>query len=308
MKIAVTGATGLVGRFVIAELLASNHEVCALTRSTKVLEGFDISTESIRWHKGEMKDERVLAGLCEGCDALVHAAFSHVPGRFRGGEGRKPTQFWEQNFGGTVRCIEAARDAGLERIILFSSRAVFDGIEQYEAKVDDSNTPLPNTHYGLVKYASELLGTLYSDIAVCSLRPTGIYGLTWPRSDTKWWKLLSNQFRGSRESSVSSASRTEVHGQDVATAVHLLLEAEVDSVRGRSFNCSDIVVSESRIVEIAREILSSGSVAGIELADLPNPRNTMRCDALKSLGWKPGGNERLVATVSEILDLAGLRN
>ena len=84
MRVAVTGATGYVGRFIIAELLARGAEVRAWAREGTDCGGFP---RAVTWIKGDLRGRRGIAALVEGADAVVHAAFEHVPGRYRGGEG-----------------------------------------------------------------------------------------------------------------------------------------------------------------------------------------------------------------------------
>ena len=307
MRVAVTGGTGLVGRFVIDRLLCDGYEVRAQARSSANIEGFAHS-DAVSWCIGDMGDRDSINSLVEDCDAVVHAAFSHLPGRYRGGEGDDPISFWNSNFGGTLRCIEVARSAGARRVVLLSSRAVFDGLSVTTEQIEDYDEPCPTTHYGLVKYTCEQLASLYDDITVCSLRPTGIYGVTWPKEASKWWRLLVDHFGRRPNAPVGSSSKTEVHGEDVASAVSLLLGASEESVHGRCFNCSDIVVSEQRIVELAYSLFKDKSrPRPDQFPLLAHPRNTMKSRGLESLGWKPGGFDKLVETLSQIIELADLQ-
>ena len=90
MKIALTGASGQVGRFVAAALAAAGHELNALPG----------------WRLGQ-------PAPLEGCDGLVHAGFAHAPGLYRGGEGDDPKGFAEANLAGSLRLFDEARAAGL---------------------------------------------------------------------------------------------------------------------------------------------------------------------------------------------------
>ena len=102
MKIAVTGASGLVGWPVARYLAGLGYEVTALGRGP--VGGFGHH----RWTLGEIPD-------LTGFDALVHAAFLHEPGRYRGGEGDDPERFRRANLGGTVALWGAAQKAGKSR-------------------------------------------------------------------------------------------------------------------------------------------------------------------------------------------------
>ena len=309
MRVAVTGGTGLVGRFVVDDLLDREHDVRVLVRTSVGSESFGARQDLVDLFVGDMNDSDLVGSLLSDIDAVVHTAFSHLPGRFRGGEGNDPIGFWNANFIGTLKIVESARRAGVGRVVLMSSRAVFDGLEFRSKEIGDQETPSPTTHYGMVKASCEQLAKLYDDINICSLRPTGVYGVTQPLVKTKWWKLLTNHINGSADIPVDQSSRTEVHGADVASAVSLLLSADSNLICGKSFNCSDIVTSEQLVVDLAQRIVREGPNPQLDdLPSLKNPRNTMASSALKSLGWSPGGLPRLVATLSEIVDLARLRS
>lgn len=308
MRVAVTGGTGLVGRFVVGDLLDNGHDVRVLARSHAGKESFGARQNLIDFCFGDMQDTQSIDSLVFDRDAVVHTAFSHLPGRFRGGEGDHPVDFWRANFIGTVSLIERARQAGVHRVVLFSSRAVFDGLEYQSEEISDHELPRPTTHYGLLKASSEQLAELYDSIGICSLRPTGIYGVTVPTSKTKWWKLLTNHINEAGNIAVDRSSRTEVHGSDVASAVSILLNSPAIDVRGKSFNCSDIVTSERRVLELAQRIVNEGpNPPTDDLPPVEKPRNTMSSSGLMSLGWRPGGPPKLVETLSEIVELAGLR-
>lgn len=308
MKIAVTGGTGLVGGFVVDDLLRNNHDVRVLTRTLEGKQRFGELQHLVDWHIGDMNDSKSIDSLLLNVDAVVHAAFAHVPGRFRGGEGDDTVGFWRANFVGTLQLVERARQVGVSRFVMLSSRAVFDGLTFQTEEIGDQEPPRPTTHYGMIKAASEHLAELYNDITICSVRPTGVYGLTYPLSKTKWWKMLANHIGGSADFPVDSSGRTEVHGSDVAAAISLLLSANETRIRGKSFNCSDIVTSEQQILELTRRIVDEGAnLSSKEFDSLEKPKNTMASSALISLGWRPGGFERLTATIEQIIELAQLR-
>ena len=83
--------------------------------------------------------------------------------------------------------------------------------------------PGPKSHYGAHKAAIEQfvysygLGERYP---ICSLRPTGIYGLARPVSDSKWYELVQAIAKG--ETVECPNGGKEVHADDVARAVEIL--------------------------------------------------------------------------------------
>ena len=92
MRIALTGASGLVGYPVARYLIGRGHRVTSFGRSA-VLPG----VPHVAWDLGG--DAPDLSGQ----DGLVHAAFAHLPGQYRGGEGDDPAGFAERNLAGTLR-------------------------------------------------------------------------------------------------------------------------------------------------------------------------------------------------------------
>ncbi len=295
MRVALTGASGLVGRFVAARLAREGCDIVALARPQSDRTGFDFP---ITWIDGDLRSEAALASLVGGADALVHSAYDHVPGQYRGGEGDDVEGFWRTNLLGGLRLLRAASGADIGRIVVLSSRAVFGG--PASTRVGDTHPTSPDTHYGALKVALEGLATVYP--RTTSIRPTGVYGITHPVSRSKWFDMAREVISG-RPVTVARTS-TEVHGDDVAAAVWLLLTAPAADVAGRPFNCSDIVLGTREIAE--RMYATQGMAAGsLPLPkEMPPPAHIMRCDGLRSLGWRPGGRRRLQETIRALLDAA----
>ncbi len=303
MKIAVTGASGYIGSFLLQKLVQSGVNVRALIRQ-RVPDFFEGELRSeVEWITGDLANAESLDRLVSGCTGVVHLAYNHVPGKYRGGEGSDPVEYWNTNFGSTISLIEASRSHGLERVVLLSSRAVFDGVIAEGSPITDSTTPRPTNHYGLLKYASEGMMNLFDDIAICALRPTGVYGVRRPIEKSKWFELVnSSTVANDPLDKFSNIGHTEVHGTDVAEAIRLLLDGPADQVVGRSFNCSDIVVSERFLVQLTRTIQAGESV---DLGKLESPepaQGVMNSNGLKDLNWKPGGIDHLVQTIHLLVD------
>ena len=171
MRVALTGASGIVGRFVAARLAREGCSVVALTRPESDRTGFDFP---VTWIEGDLDNEVALVSLVRGADALVHCAFDHVAGRYRGGEGDDVESFWRTNLLGSLRLLRAAVDCDIGRIVVLSSRAVFG--HPARTRVGDNHPPSPTTHYGALKVALESLAGVYP--RTTCIRPTGVYGIT----------------------------------------------------------------------------------------------------------------------------------
>ena len=296
MKVAVTGATGIVGRFVVARLQAQGAAIRALVRPSSDRSGLPGEFEYI---VGDMTDSDALTALVEGMDAVVHCAYEHAPGRYRGGEGKDRLRFWRANLLAGVELMERARLAGVERLVLMSSRAVFGKRTPAEHWVDDDTRPVPDTHYGALKLALEAHASAFAQadgVVYTSLRPTGVYGITHPVPNSKWFDLAHAIARG--EPLPAARLATEVHGDDVASAVWLLLTRPGEDVAGRTFNCADLIVD-------SRDVMARLAARLGVAAQLPPPaRNRiahpMRTSALRALGWRPGGAALLARTTQEL--------
>jgi len=84
--VAVTGATGIVGQFVVRRLISEGVSVVAAARSAQD----QSDAEGVRFRSFNFDQREQAQDLLQGCDALVHCAFAHAPGRYRGGEANDP--------------------------------------------------------------------------------------------------------------------------------------------------------------------------------------------------------------------------
>jgi len=299
MKIAVTGATGFIGRYIVRHLIAQGHQCRCWHRSGSNRAGFDdVDLTRIEWLAGELGDVDGSAELVSGCDAIVHSALYHPGGGFRGGEG-EVVAFAERNILGTLKLIEAARAAKLKRFVFISTCAVHEKILG-DRPLDETHPTMPTSHYGAHKAAIEQFVHSYGwglGFPICALRPTGVYGLAEPAAGSKWFDLVRSVVRG--EDVTCTRGGKEVHAADVAAAAGLLLTAQGTS--GEAFNCYDRYISEHEVATLAKQI--SGSRSTIHGGE-PKPKNQIVTDKLRSLGMNFGGQPLLERTVRELVAAA----
>ncbi|NET09073.1 MAG: NAD(P)-dependent oxidoreductase [Symploca sp. SIO2B6] len=303
--IAITGATGYVGRFVVSELLRQGCTIRALTRPRSDRTGFDPSlSQAITWIEGNLAPASRLVDLVDGVDAVVHLAYDHIPGHYRGGEGGNLSPWLDANVSGTLRLLTAARDAQVPQFIFLSSRAVFS--RTLPGQVLDETHPIcPDTHYGAYKVAVEAFLQSFARIygmMTHSLRATGVYGMSWPVERSKWWSFITAVLAGHNPMTIRSG--TEVHGMDVAKVVWTLVNQsrpDMDVV-----HLSDLVVSTRDIVALTRQF------AGIPgpLPDEPPapPANPLVCDRITDLGLQFGGRPLLEQTINQLVQVAQQQN
>ncbi|MBW8639094.1 NAD(P)-dependent oxidoreductase [Hoeflea sp. WL0058] len=294
MRVLVTGGSGLVGRFIVRRLAADDHDVTIAGRREPDQALFP---GAVDFHLSDLDPDADYTSVVEGFDCLVHAAFSHVPGRYRGGEGDDVAGFRKRNLDATVKLFKTAAESGVKRGVFLSTRAVY-GNHPAGTKLLETTSCNPDTEYGAVKRACEIrLQTLSqnSPLSVASLRITGVYGQSPPDTTHKWEDLFADYLAGEP---VGARCGTEVHGVDVASAVALLLEQPVETVSGEIFNVSDILVDRHDLLDMVRLQTGCSHALPGRSDSLPNSMDT---EKLRGLGWRPGGLPLLKKSVTGML-------
>jgi dihydroflavonol-4-reductase len=113
MRYAMTGATGFVGGELSRQLRAAGHEVVALVRDPA--RATDLGVSLVR---GDLDDSGALDELCTGVDGLFHVAGWYKLGT------RDPDQGRRVNVDGTRNVLDAARRAGVPRVVYTCTLAV----------------------------------------------------------------------------------------------------------------------------------------------------------------------------------------
>lgn len=154
-RILITGTEGVIGR-IVRQSLQGAYVIAALDRRSQ---GADS-------HGGDIRDLASIAPAFAGVDAVVHLAASSAV----------DTE-WEDVLGdnivGTYNVFEAAREAGVRRVVFASSNHVVGMYEAEaapavyalgDARTWDAETPVrPDSLYGVSKVFGEAMGRLYAD-------------------------------------------------------------------------------------------------------------------------------------------------
>ncbi|MCH7987718.1 MAG: NAD(P)-dependent oxidoreductase [Planctomycetes bacterium] len=299
MRVAVTGATGFIGRYIVRHLVEQGHDCRCWYRPASDRGGFEDVNDRVEWVAGELADGSEYS-FVDGCDAVVHAALHHPGGGFRGGDGDL-IEFVEKNVVGTLRLIEAARAAGVGRFVFISTCAVHEKILD-DRPLDEAHPLWATSHYGAHKAAIEKFVHSYGlgqGYPICALRPTGVYGVMRPVEQSKWFDLVRAVVRG--DDVDCQRGGKEVHAADVAKAVGVLLSADAGAITGQAFNCYDRYVSEYDVAKMAKKITdSASSITG----EPKQPKHQILTSKLRGLGMVFGGEALLEKTVSELIAAA----
>ncbi len=298
MLIAVTGATGFLGRYVVRRLASTGHHLRCWYRPSSDRGGLEDVAAAVEWVPGDLGDPAA-AGFVKGADAVVHAAVSWEGGgaRRRGGPGAL-LRFLETNVMGSLRLFQAAHTAGVPRFVFIATCAVHEVILD-DRPLDETHPLWPTSHYGAHKAALEKFVHSFGlgeGWPICSLRPTGIYGVDHPTSKSRYYDLVGQVLRGEPISTARGGK--EVHAADVEKAVELLLNTDARAIAGQAFNCYDLYIAEQHVAQIAKELTGSAST----IADLNRgPKHQIETGKIRTLGMTFGGEALLRQTVVELV-------
>lgn len=165
----VTGGTGFLGRYLIAELCRRNFRVRLLTRFPDAYPWLSHYPE-LDIIQGDIRDPAILADAVRGCEGVIHAGglfsiWSHAG------------DFEAVNVQGTRNLLSAAQQAGVKHFVYVSTIAVIGQPERGEV-IDEVTTPRPADPYQRSKLAAEnvVLSDDFASIHRVIVRPGAYYG------------------------------------------------------------------------------------------------------------------------------------
>lgn len=293
MRLAITGSTGHVGYF-LARALCEAHDLDCWTRpgpDRRWRRLARLMHPRVTYRDVDLSCGEAVSEALRGVDGIVHLAYSHVPGRYRDGHGHDLAGWLRANLDMHLHLLLGAQARGVRHFVLLSSRAVYGA---GDGPFHENDLPRPDSHYGSLKAASELLMSAFDGMRHCALRSTGVYGCVEPVESSKWFGLVRSLSAG-----VLPEDRigTEVHGRDLARVVALLLDRA--GAWPQRVNVSDLAISHSMIADVFNRR------AGRAIDPRPRlgqARGVMACDWLASVGFVFGGVPLFEETVGWLMD------
>jgi UDP-glucose 4-epimerase len=146
----VTGGAGFIGSHIAEALVRRGDRVRVLDNlSTGFLANLDSIRDRIEFIEGDIVDAPVVARAVEGVDCVFHqAALASVPRSME-----RPLDTNAACVTGTVTLLDAARRAGVRRVVYASSSSIY-GDQPASSKRED-DLPAPISPYGAAKLAAE---------------------------------------------------------------------------------------------------------------------------------------------------------
>jgi nucleoside-diphosphate-sugar epimerase len=175
MRALVTGGAGFIGSHLVDALLDAGADVVAVDdMSTGRVANLSDRAELV---EADVADAAAMERVTRGCDLVFHqAAHRSVPRSVD-----RPLETDRANVGGTLSVLNAARAAGVRRVVLASSSSVYGGAEQ--RPTPETAPLLPRSPYAVTKLAGEHYARVYWElygVETVSLRYFNVYG---PRQD-----------------------------------------------------------------------------------------------------------------------------
>lgn len=224
MKNFITGASGLLGSYLIRQLLSEGQEVVALYRNGKGNLTKE-EADKVEWVRGDIFDVCLLQDVMYDCRRVYHCAglVSFSPGR--------ANDLMKINVEGTSNVVNAALETGIEKLVHVSSVAALgrkrnNQVVTENMRWDDQSNP---SVYGKTKYLAELevWRAVAEGLNAVIVNPVIILGKgNWETGSSATFRNAYNEFPWYTEG-VSGF----VDACDVANAMVQLMESEIVAER-----------------------------------------------------------------------------
>lgn len=175
-QILVTGADGFIGSHLTQLLLSEGYSVRALSQYNSFnYWGWldDIRHPSLEVVCGDVRDPNFCREAVRGCDTVFHlAALIAIPYSYVA-----PDSYVDTNIKGTLNICQAARDMGVERLVVTSTSEVY-GTARY-VPIDEEHPRQPQSPYSATKIGADAIAkSFYNafDLPVVIARPFNTYG------------------------------------------------------------------------------------------------------------------------------------
>ena len=310
----VTGGAGFIGSHIAETLVERGDKVRVLDNlSTGHLSNMDTFRDQVEFIQGDVADADTVARAVEGVDCVFHqAALASVPKSIEA-----PLESNAACVTGTLTVLDAARRAGVRRVVYAASSAAY-GDRPTSPKLE-TDLPEPISPYGAAKLAGEyycqaFAGT-YGFETVC-LRYFNVFG---PRQDpdspySAVIPLFITAILDGRQPVVYGDGLQSRDFVFVANVVQAnLLAAEAEGVAGRTFN-----VADGRSINLLRLIEAINRLLGTEVQprhDAARPGDVRESEAdiaraRELLGYEPAidFDEGLRRSIDYYRQVAQMRN
>jgi nucleoside-diphosphate-sugar epimerase len=281
MNVLVIGGAGYIGSTLTRMLLARGDQVTVLDLLLFGSQSLDsvCDNPNFRLIEGDLRDERLLADLMPGHDAVVLlAAIVGEPAC-----NRDPENAVDTNLNGARRVLAAAQAASVPRFV-FASTCSNYGVSEGDECVDETAALKPLSTYAQTKVQAEQEILAAASDAFCPtiLRFSTAFGV----SDRMRFDLLVSDFTlaAVRDKKVvvygEQFWRPFVHIQDISESIIQVLNADADIVRGEVYNVGSNAANVQK-QELAEMVQRQVEGTALEFVKLNNDPRSYRVDFSK---------------------------
>lgn len=303
-RILVTGGMGFIGSALVQQLLAAHGDVEVLNLDALTYAGNPANLAELagepryRFLRGDIRDGRLVAEAMRGCWGVIHlAAETHVDRSLLDG-----SDFITTNVLGTYNVLAAARETGVERVLVQSTDEVYgptpEGVEVRE------DAPLaPRSPYSASKLGAEMQArAFWASFGLPVVVARGMNTIGPRQYPEKMVPLFTiNALLGEALPLYGDGrqERDRFFVDDHATALDLLLHA---GEPGEAYNAGAGNYAANRdVAALICDLLERPHDLIRPVADRPghDPRYRLDTTKLRALGWAPrvGLEEGLRRTV-----------
>jgi nucleoside-diphosphate-sugar epimerase len=288
----VSGALGCIGAWVVRNLIRAGAPTAVLDLSANAhrmkLIMSDEEIAQVRFITGDITDLNFVKRAFEESQAtqVIHLAGLQVP--FCKAD---PPLGARVNVVGTVNIFEAAKQAGLKRVVYASSIAVYGPPGDYPAGPIAHEAPhRPRTHYGVYKQANEGTAKIYwydDGLSSIGLRPYVVYGPGRDQGLTSDPTKAMLAAAAGRPFHIGYAGRFDMqYADDVAQSFIQATRVPFEGAEAFNLRCSIVSMAEIVAAIEAVEASSRGQITFEEII-LPFPEEMDGSAISNALGALP---------------------
>lgn len=289
-KVLVTGADGFIGSHLTEALLARGYSVRALAQYNSFndwgwLEG--IHSPALEVVTGDVRDPNFCRHIVKGVDTVFHlAALIAIPFSYVA-----PDSYVDTNVKGTLNMCQAAKDEGVERILVTSTSEVY-GTARY-VPIDEKHPKQPQSPYSASKIGADAIALSFFNafqLPVTIVRPFNTYG---PRQSARAIipAIITQIAQGAREIKVGDLTPTRDFNFVSDTAAGFIAIAQCEEAVGKEVN-----IATGREVSMATTL---ETIAGLMGADV---KWTVDPDRLRPSGsevFRLLGDNSLISSMTD---------
>src|SRR5216117_543602 len=259
MSILVIGATGFIGPRLIRKLIARGESVVGmdLNPGAAAFAGVPIGAPVVRGDVTQFEDV-MRTVLDVKPDRLINLAYG-----LGAGEGN-PHQVMRLDILGMDNCFEAARLAGVKRVVYASSIAVSGQQSHFGDRLVNEDDPVHGTsQYAMHKIFNEFQARKYVKnygMSIVGVRPANVTGPDKMRGSTDHVQLITGAARGEAVHLPKKGQmRLLIHVDDIAEVFARVLLA--DAPRHDIYNSGGVAVSLGELADLVREFLPDAKIS-----------------------------------------------